>query len=86
MALGATADAKAIVIEVKDTGEGIPPEDLERVFERFWRSESARRADQAGAGIGLTLVKGLTEAMGGEVSVESEPGAGSRFLLRMPRG
>lgn len=86
VALGATADAKAIVIEVKDTGEGIPPEDLERVFERFWRSESARRADQAGAGIGLTLVKGLTEAMGGEVSVESEPGAGSRFLLRMPRG
>jgi signal transduction histidine kinase len=75
----------AVVVEVEDTGEGMPPEDLGRVFERFWRSEDARRIDRAGAGLGLALVRELVEAMGGTVSVESEPGVGSRFRVRLAR-
>ena len=85
VALAAIPEQDAVVVEVKDTGEGIPPEDLDRVFERFWRSEGARRLDGSGAGLGLALVKELVEAMGGTVSVESETGTGSRFVLRLPR-
>lgn len=85
VAVSATEAEDAVVVEVEDTGEGIPSGDLGRVFERFWRSEGARRLDSSGAGLGLALVKELAEAMGGAVSVESEPGMGSRFLLRLPR-
>ena len=85
VALGAAAEQDAIAIEVKDTGEGILPEDLDHVFERFYRSDGARRRDHSGAGLGLALVEELTKAMGGTVRVESEPGSGSRFVLRLPR-
>ena len=85
VALGAAAEPDAIVIEVKDTGEGIQAEDLPHVFERFYRSDGTRRRDHAGAGLGLALVKELTEVMGGSVRAESEPGSGSRFVLRLPR-
>ena len=85
VALGAVAERDAIAIEVKDTGEGILPEDLDHVFERFYRSDGARRHDHSGAGLGLALVEELTKAMGGTVRVESEPGSGSRFVLRLPR-
>lgn len=83
--LSAAADTDAVAIEVKDTGEGIAPEEIDRVFERFYRSDGARKLDHAGAGLGLTLVRDLTEAMNGSVSAESEPGSGSRFTIRLPR-
>lgn len=83
--LSAAADPGAVTIEVKDTGGGIAPGELERIFERFYRSDGARELDHAGAGLGLTLVRELTEAMNGSVSAESEPGSGSRFTLRLPR-
>lgn len=85
VSVSATEVEGAVVVEVEDTGEGIPPEDLDRVFERFWRSEGARRIDRTGAGVGLALVKELVEAMGGTVSAESEPGVGSRFCVRLAR-
>lgn len=85
MALGAASEADSVVVEVKDTGEGVPAEDLGRIFERFHRSDEASRLDHSGAGLGLALVKELTEAMNGSVRVESEPGFGSRFILRLPR-
>lgn len=85
VALTAAAEPEAVVIEVKDTGEGILAEDLDHVFERFYRSDGARQRDHSGAGLGLALVKELTEAMGGSVCAESEPGSGSRFVLRLPR-
>jgi signal transduction histidine kinase len=85
VSVSATEAEDAVVVEVEDTGEGMPPEDLGRVFERFWRSEDARRIDRAGAGLGLALVRELVEAMGGTVSVESEPGVGSRFRVRLAR-
>jgi signal transduction histidine kinase len=77
-------DDGAVVVQVRDTGEGIAAEDLPRIFERFYRSGPARDRDGGGAGLGLALVKELTEAMGGMVSVESQLGTGSTFTLRLP--
>lgn len=85
VALSAAADADSVSIEVKDTGDGVAPDELEHVFERFYRSDGARKLDHAGAGLGLALVKELIEAMNGSVGAESEPGSGSRFVLRLPR-
>ena len=85
VALGAAADPETVAIEVRDTGEGIAPDELDHVFERFYRSDGALRRDHSGAGLGLAIVKELAEAMDGTVRVESEPGSGSRFVLRLPR-
>ena len=74
-----------VCLEVRDTGEGIPPEDLPHIWERFYRSASARILDQGGVGLGLALVKELTEAMGGGVEVTSVLGQGSTFTIRLPR-
>jgi signal transduction histidine kinase len=82
--LAAAAEDGAIVVQVRDTGEGIAADDLPRVFERFYRADAARDRDRGGAGLGLALVKELTEAMGGSVGVESAVGAGSVFTLRLP--
>ncbi len=70
------------ILEVRDTGPGIPPEEIGRVFDRFYRGPSVRAG---GSGIGLAVVRDLVRAHGGEVSVESEPGGGSRFLVVFPR-
>jgi signal transduction histidine kinase len=77
-------DRAAAILEVRDTGEGIAPEDLPHVWERFYRSEQTRHHDQAGAGLGLALVKELIEAMGGAVSVTSRLGEGSCFTISLP--
>jgi signal transduction histidine kinase len=76
-----------VQVEVSDTGEGIPPEDLPRVFERSFRGERSRtRAGTGdGAGLGLAIARGLIEAHGGEISVESRPGHGSRFCFTLRR-
>jgi signal transduction histidine kinase len=71
-----------LALQVADTGEGIPPEHLPHVFERFYRADPARPA--GGTGLGLAIVKQLTEAQGGSVSVESEPGRGSVFTIIFP--
>ena len=70
-------------LEVRDTGSGIDAADLPHVFERFFRGRSAN--GQAGAGLGLALVKELSEAMGGSVEARSTPGEGSTFIVRLPR-
>ena len=76
-----------VQVEVADTGEGIPPEDLPLVFERSFRGERSRtRAGTGdGAGLGLAIARGLIEAHGGEISVESRPGHGSRFCFTLRR-
>ena len=72
------------VIEVEDTGVGIPPEDLEQLFDRLYRASSATAGHVPGAGLGLSIVKGIVEAHGGRVEVESEVGTGSTFRVVLP--
>jgi signal transduction histidine kinase len=74
-------------VEVSDTGEGIMPEDLPRVFERSFRGERSRTRAGTGdsAGLGLAIARGLIEAHGGEISVESRPGHGSQFRFTLRR-
>ncbi len=72
------------VIEVEDTGIGIEPRDLDRIFERFYRVDKARSRELGGTGLGLSIVKHITHAHGGWVSVDSVPGKGSTFRIYLP--
>ena len=72
-----------VLVSVSNTGEGIPPEDLERVFERFYRVEKSRDRARGGAGIGLAIVKQLVESSGGRVGAESGDGQ-TRFWFSLP--
>lgn len=85
VAVTATPTPDHVAIQVKDTGEGIPEKDLERIWERFYRGSTARAQDSGGAGLGLALVKELVEAMGGAVRAESVAGQGSIFTIDLPR-
>ncbi len=77
------ATAEEAILTVADTGEGIPAEALPHLFERFYRADPARGG--VGAGLGLAIVREIVQAHGGSVAVESQPGEGSRFTLRLPR-
>jgi two-component system phosphate regulon sensor histidine kinase PhoR len=77
-------DDRKVVIEVRDTGIGIPRGKLSRVFERFYVVDKSRSRKTGGTGLGLSIVKHIVLLHGGEISVESEPGKGSRFLVRLP--
>jgi two-component system phosphate regulon sensor histidine kinase PhoR len=79
------ADSERVTIEIEDTGVGIPSEDLPRVFERFYRVDRGRARDTGGTGLGLALVRHVTERSGGSVMIDSEPGSGTRVTLRFPR-
>jgi len=72
------------VLEISDTGIGIPPEALPHIFERFYRVDAARSADGESIGLGLAIVKSILTAHGGEVAVESTPGKGTCFRVRLP--
>lgn len=76
-------DALAL-LSVKDTGEGIPPEDQERVFERFYRVDKARSREKGGTGLGLSICKWIAEAHGGRIWLKSEIGRGSTFTVELP--
>ncbi|MCI0673392.1 MAG: HAMP domain-containing histidine kinase, partial [Myxococcaceae bacterium] len=79
--LGAARTAEDVCFSVSDTGPGIPEEQREHVFDRFWQ---ARKTAHAGAGLGLAIARGLVEAHGGSIRVESKVGEGSRFLFTLP--
>ncbi len=82
--LAAAVNDRTVRVSVIDTGPGIPPEDIPRIFDRFYRVDKARERKKGGAGLGLALVKGVAEAYGGRVEVESHPGQGSRFTVVLP--
>ena len=74
-----------VVGAVEDTGIGIPPEELPRIFDEFYRAESARDMDAHGTGLGLSIVKRVVDLYGGQLDVESEPGRGSKFTFIFPK-
>ena len=81
---GKKLDDGRLEIFVRDDGPGIPPEAIDRVFERFYRVDKARSRDQGGTGLGLSIVKHIVQAHGGDVRVESELGKGATFFFTVP--
>jgi two-component system sensor histidine kinase BaeS len=73
-----------VTVTVKDTGIGIPEEELPHIFERFFRGEEPQEEQIPGTGLGLAIVKEVIELHGGRVTVESEMGAGSTFTVWLP--
>jgi two-component system, OmpR family, manganese sensing sensor histidine kinase len=75
---------KQIIVSVRDTGIGIPPEQLERVFDRFWRAEQSRSYGSGGSGLGLAIARAIATTHGGLITVTSQIGVGSCFTVRLP--
>ncbi|MGE3073733.1 MAG: sensor histidine kinase [Dehalococcoidia bacterium] len=82
--LKCTQSGKWVELSVADTGPGIPTEEQSKIFDRFVRADSARTRATGGAGLGLAIAKWIAEAHGGRISVESEPGNGAKFTVRLP--
>jgi signal transduction histidine kinase len=72
------------VVSVTDTGIGIAKDDILHIFDRFWRVDKARSREDGGAGLGLSIAKWIVERHGGSIEVETEPGKGSMFSIRLP--
>ena len=85
VSLTVSAQNGKAVLEVVDNGIGIPPQALPRLFERFFRVDTARSREQGGAGLGLSIVKSICSAHHGSVEAKSTPGQGSRFRVELPR-
>jgi heavy metal sensor kinase len=85
VALRTASDDSGSVLEISDTGIGIPAASLPQVFDRFYRVDAARSREDGGAGLGLSIVKSICTAHGAEVDVESRPRCGSTFRVRFPR-
>jgi two-component system OmpR family sensor kinase len=77
---------RCTVLEVRDYGPGLPTDENDALFERFWRAEAGRKQGKAGAGLGLAIVAGIVAAHEGSVSAANAPGGGARFTVRLPSG
>lgn len=77
-------DDDSVFFEVRDTGVGIPPEHLESIFDPFWQVEDVTTRRAEGTGLGLTVARRLARVLGGELGVDSRPGVGSTFTIRLP--
>lgn len=76
---------KSVILRVKDNGVGIPKEDVDRVFERFYRVDKARSRDVGGTGLGLAITKHIVKSLGGNIELKSELGEGSEFIVTLPQ-
>jgi two-component system OmpR family sensor kinase len=76
-------DAGGVLLEVRDHGPGLPADESDALFERFWRAEGGRERGRGGAGLGLAIVAGIVHAHGGEVRAENAAGGGARFVVRL---
>jgi signal transduction histidine kinase len=83
--LEAQEERDAVRVDVVDSGEGVAPDDLPHIFDRFYRGEKSRVRAQGGAGLGLTIARGLVEAHGGRIWAQSVPGQGARFSFVLPK-
>ncbi|HEY7116596.1 MAG TPA: ATP-binding protein [Tepidisphaeraceae bacterium] len=86
IAVAAHANGQFLSVEVADDGIGIPAEDLPRIFERFYRVDRSRSREMGGTGLGLSIVKLVAQVHGGQIEVDSTPGKGSTFRLKLPIG
>jgi signal transduction histidine kinase len=82
--ISAEATVENILIRVQDSGEGLPPEALENVFERFYRVDPSRNRRTGGVGLGLAIVKQIVQAHDGRVWAENKPGGGTIFTVSLP--
>jgi signal transduction histidine kinase len=80
ISIGATPDAAQVVFFVRDTGPGIEPEELPRLFQRYWRS---KHPQYKGAGLGLSIARGIVDAHGGRIWAESQLGRGTTFYFSL---
>jgi signal transduction histidine kinase len=83
--IAATPLADQVEVSVRDTGDGIAPDELPYVFDRFWRGDKSRAIETGGSGLGLAIAKQLIEAQDGSIGVESTIGQGSRFWFGYDR-
>lgn len=84
IAVEAASDGRELRIAVRDDGIGIAPEDIDRIFERFYRADKSRGSETGGSGLGLAIAKDIISLLNGDISVESVPGSGSVFTVRIP--
>jgi signal transduction histidine kinase len=84
VSLALEPDDGAVIMRVRDTGAGIPPEQLPRIFEKFYQADNQRAARTGGTGLGLAIAKEIVEAHGGWISCESTVGVGTTFTIRLP--
>jgi signal transduction histidine kinase len=84
LTIGLRREQEAVSVSVADTGSGIDPEDLPRIFERFYRADPSRDRSTGGAGLGLAIARQIVELHGSALEVESRPGEGARFRFRLP--
>jgi signal transduction histidine kinase len=82
--MAASSESDVVRIEVTDTGTGIPPEALPRVFDRFFRVDPSRSQASGGTSLGLAIVQGIILLHGGKVDIVSQPGKGTRVILSLP--
>jgi two-component system, OmpR family, sensor kinase len=84
--VSATRDGDELRLEVRDHGPGLPTDDPQEIFERFWRSEGGRERGRGGAGLGLAIVAGIVDAHGGRVEARNAAGGGASFVVHLPAG